>query len=158
MTRRIADLDSVVGVLDSVAPPVDERAERETVKNAIQDLELDYGPRRDAELGGAGGVPVNQGRVQFVQAAVNASRAATAKVPVSYGPQGKAVHDTVQVSRIGDGIWVQGSTEGIKSMIMSRNPLLQLGIAPEPMDAKVRIMTEEEAARQWAQQHPQWGQ
>jgi hypothetical protein len=157
VNRRLPDLDSVTGVLDSVAPPVDERAEREVIKNAVTDLDLDYGPRRDAELIGPGGNSITQGRMQYVQALVNQNRTATVNVPVSYGPAGKAVHDHVRVSRVGDGIWVEGSTEGIKSMIMARNPLLQLGVAPEPVDAKVRLLTEEQAGQEYARRHAQWG-
>jgi hypothetical protein len=152
VSRRLPDLDSVTGVLDDLAPPVDERAEREAIKNTVTDLELDYGPRQDVVLGGPADRPITQGRMAHVQAMVSQNRSVSVDVPVSYGPSGKSVHDTVRVTRAGDGIWVTGSTEGIKAMIMARNPMLQFGVSVEPLDAKARVLTEQEAAQQYARQ------
>jgi hypothetical protein len=123
MQRKLADLDSMTGILEAVAPEIDERAERESVKQVMLDLELDY-PESDRDP---------RERLPYVRQIIAANRRSSAQVRTAHGP--------VQVSRIGNGYWVDAKDSmAVRDLFMSKNPSLQLGVSAPPLDATTRTL------------------
>jgi hypothetical protein len=146
MSRYVPDLSTLGGILEDVAPRLDDKLQREQVKNLVEDLDYEFGERMPVTFGGdnPGGEhqspAVTVSRTEHVRQRVAGMQYDRAEVPVIYGEPGKVIRDRVTVDRIGTGVWVTGGAEAIRALFVSRNPKMQIGISPGPVDITTRVL------------------
>lgn len=146
MSRYVPDLDTMGGILEDVAPKIDDKFQREQVKHLTEDLDYEFGDRTPVTFGGddPGGESrhpeTTVSRAEHARQLVAGMQYGRAEVPVVYGEAGRVVRDRVTVDRIGTGIWVTGGAEAIRALFVSRNPRMQIGISPGPVDVTTRVL------------------